>query len=286
MVEARNNEQRILYLTCCDQHGRSFEGVPMVAGKTFMAPQGYPALPWGCGPLLRLRASAPRWLVLDAEDIESRSGQCLVKSATILLDGHRSDALRYLHEHGASGMPYIGRRRRGTDFAVLTVGSAGEVAVDDHGIVAAGQGSTLAAGAALVAGVGPNAAVQAAEFARIAGADQVTVAAERFAHVAVGTGSEVTVGAGGYVVVGTDTSCTAGPGSYVLSVGGGRIDLGERATGMGTRSTQFRGAAGALFLVVETVDTGDVIRSARVGLGGIQAHQWYQCKGGAFEMVP
>jgi hypothetical protein len=248
----------------------------MVAGGQFTAPKGYPALPWGCGPLLRLKASAPRWLVLDPEEVETRPGQWIVHRARIVADGTRSDALRYLHENGAAGKPYVGRRRTGHEFAVISVGSAGDVTVLDSGIVSGGQGSRLVGQAGLVAAVGPGGEVMAQEFARIAGGDRSRAVTDRFGHVALGTESQCTVGPGSYAVVGTGSSCTAGPGAKVLSAGGGSIDLAENATGVGTCSTRFRGKDGAVFLVIDSTEAGDVLRMARVGADGIAVGRWYQ----------
>ncbi len=104
--------QVVLYLTACDTHARSREGTPMVAGTRFTAPKGYPALAWGCGPLYHLNPKLPRWLVLEAQQVESGNDGARVFEASIMCDGSRNDALRYLHEHGAGGMPYLARRRK------------------------------------------------------------------------------------------------------------------------------------------------------------------------------
>ena len=111
--DGQSQAANVLYLAFCDAHGRASDGTPLIAGRSFSAPNGYPALTWGCGPLYHVNPDAPRWLVLSEARVTLETSCPRVFEAAIVYDGPRTDALRYLHDHGAAGMPYLGRRRSG-----------------------------------------------------------------------------------------------------------------------------------------------------------------------------
>lgn len=278
--------QRPLYLASCDQHARSPEGTPMVAGKTFTAPKGYPALRWGCGPMMHVDNGAPRWLVLDADGATDLPGGASIQRAVIAFDGPRADALRYLHAHGAAGMPYLGRRRKGGDYAVLTVGPAGAVEADNHVCAAGGESSDLVLAAGATVAAGPRARVRAAEFGRLAAGNQSDVEAERFSLAVVGMDARVKGGDGALLLAGAMSELTVGAGGQAVVESGGRVDLGERAVGIGRSGTLFRGAAGALFVALEAArDGASYAVVARVGEAGVVPGVWYQVSGNAFARV-
>lgn len=276
--------KRVLYLTSCDARGRNRDGSPLITGSLFSAANGYPALPWGCGSSLRLDLTAPRWLVIEAEEVREDGWTTLIVSGRILADGNRTDALRYLHHNGASGMPYLGRRRAAGAFAVAAVGCLGTVEAGEQTIAAGGDQAqcTLAAGA--TAAVGQRGIIEAGAFSRLAGGDQAKIEADRFSQVAAGTFASLTVGEGSLVVAGASSVCTAGAGSRVLVDSAGSIVLGPRATGIGRFGTRFKGAEGALFVVIDALDDGvPKVINARVGESGVKPDQWYVVKGHHFE---
>ncbi|MEY2117279.1 hypothetical protein [Rhodanobacter sp. FW106-PBR-R2A-1-13] len=276
--------QVVLYLTACDTHARSREGTPMVAGTRFTAPKGYPALAWGCGPLYHLNPKLPRWLVLEAQQVESGNDGARVFEASIMCDGSRNDALRYLHEHGAGGMPYLARRRRGGAHAVLSTGSVGEIESGPHSIVAAGEASQLQLDLGATAAVGRGGQVKAAEFARLVIGDGGTATTERFSAIAAGMNATVEAGDGALVVAGSMSRCKVGAGGRVLIDSAGELDLGVRAVGIGRTGTRFRGGEGAQFVILDVVDDGAVsVVTARVGEAGVVSGRWYHVKNGHFE---
>jgi len=272
-----------LYLTSCDAHARSPEGVPMVAGDSFTAPQGYPALPWGCGPLLHISGERPRWLVLTADAVEAMPGGVKIRSGRVVSDGDLSQAARYLHEHGAGGLPYIGRSRKGGDFAILTVGSLGRIESQSSVVGAVGDKSHIQAGAGATVAMGRQSRAEIAEFGRVGGSDGSLIKAGRFSALASGVGSTIETDEGSIVAVASDSKVRAGAGSRVLVESGGAIDLGQRGVGVGSPSTRFRGEEGALFVVVNA-SQGDESQCAqiRVGEGGAVAGKWYVFRDGSF----
>lgn len=277
------NQAEVLYLVACDQHGRSREGTPMVAGDRFTAPKGYPALPWGCGPLHHIDPKASRWLVVAAEKVDDKPGSPLVFEGRILADGDRAVALRYLHENGAGGMPYLSRRRRGGAFAVLTVGSLGTIEADAHTIAAGGEGTTATLGGGPTLAIGRSSQATVGEFARVAAGDVVTIKAERFASVVAGHASHVTVGEGSRVVAGDGSELQVGAGGRAMIDLGGSLDLGVRAVGIGRGKTRYRGAEGATFVALDVL-AGDLVsvKTARVGADGIRPEVWYVMVDGHF----
>jgi hypothetical protein len=279
-------ERRILYLTSCDARGRDRDGSLMINGRQFTAPGGYPALPWGCGSTGQIELGAPRWLVLEAEETRSEGQQVLIVSARVLADGDRTDALRYLHHHGAAGMPYLGRRRAAGDFAVIAVGSLGNVEANDLPVAAGGEQSKCKLGGGATAAVGQRGDIEAGPFSRLAGGDHSKIKTDRFSQVAAGGFASLTLGDGSLAVAGPSSECTAGAGSRVLIDSAGAIDLGERATGIGRFGTRFKGKNGALFVAIDAIDGGvPIVVSARVGEAGVKADQWYVVKGHTFEPV-
>lgn len=278
-----NDRHPVLYLTSCDQHARSAEGTPMVAGNSFSASIGYPALPWGCGSLAHIRKDAPRWLVLDAEDVQERSGGVLIRAARICCDGSLTDALRYLHAHGAAAMPFLGRRRRGNDHAILTTGPMGTIEARDNASAAAGESARLTLGSGATAAVGSYGTIKAGEFARLVGGDHATIQAARFSLATAGMAAEVSGGEGALVLAGAMSNCQVGAGGRAMVDSGGSLDLGPRAVGVGRAGTRFRGAIGAVFVVIDAIaDTVPAVLTARVGEGGVKANLWYLVEGHKF----
>ncbi|WP_157769718.1 hypothetical protein [Rhodanobacter denitrificans] len=274
----------MLYLAACDAHARSKEGTPMVAGKRFTAPNGHPALAWGCGPLYGINPKAPRWLILEAERVETSDHGALVFDATVVCDGARADALRYLHHHGAAGMPYLGRRRRGGAFAVLSSGSAGEVEAGPHATVAVADGAELHLDAGATVATGRDSKVQANEFARLSVGDGSKVLTDRYATIASGMNAEIQAGDGAIIAAGSMTRIKVGAGARVMVESAGFLDLGQRSVGIGRAGTRYRGADGAQFVALDVVADGAVtVLTARVGEAGVVADQWYQVKDGHFE---
>ena len=282
-MPADGQRLQTLYLTSCDQHARSSAGVPMVAGRRFTCPDGYPALPWGCGPALHLNLKAPRWLVLSGVEAAPMPGGVRILAGAIEFDGGLQDAIRFLHNNGAASMPYLGRGRRGDAFAILSAGALGRIEAADSLIAAAGTESKVTGAAGCTVALGQKGRGQFAEFGRIAAGDAADVHGARFSTVAAGNESEVDVGEGSTVAVAGGSTVRAGAASRVVVESGGRLDRGPRAVGVGSPTTQFRGAEGALFVVVNAPDAGDVgVVQARVGTAGVNAGTWYRYSDGAF----
>lgn len=272
-----------LYLTSCDQHARSSSGVPMVAGRRFTCPDGYPGLPWGCGPALHLKLKAPRWLVLSNAEVTQMPGGVRILAGAIEFDGSLQDAIRYLHNNGAASMPYLGRSRRGDAFAILSAGALGRIEASDSLIAAAGTEARVVGAAGCTVAIGQRGRGQFAEFGRIAGGDAAEIQGARFSTVTAGNESDVEVGEGSIVAVAAGSNVRAGAASRVVIESGGRLDLGPRAVGLGSPTTLFRGADGALFVVVNAPDAGELgVIQARVGTSGVSAGTWYRYSDGAF----
>lgn len=258
----------------------------MVAGQTFTAIKGYPALPWGCGPLIHFNKDASRWLVLDPEDTAPLPGGVLIRKAQICFDGTKNDALRYLHSNGASAMPYLCRRRRGGEYAVLTAGSMGVVEAEDHSCAAGGDSSELTLGLGATAAVSRGGKVTGGEFSRVAAADHGTVVTDRFSLVVAGMNATVTAGDGALLLAGSMSQCAVGAGGRAMVDSEGSIDLGVRAVGIGRQGTRFRGAAGALFVAIDIPDEGPTgVLTARVGEAGVKPNVWYHLLNNEFQQV-
>jgi len=286
MAHGATSSDRVLYLTACDRHARSVDGSPMVAGHTFSAIKGCPALPWGCGPLIHFKKDAPRWLVLDPQEMEPLPGGALIKKASICFDGTKNDALRYLHGNGAAAMPYLGRRRRGGDYAVLTAGSMGVVEAEAHACAAGGDASELTLGLGATAAVSRGSKITAGEFSRVTAADHGVVATDRFSLVVTGMNGSVTAGDGALVLAGAMSQCAVGAGGRAMVDSEGSLDLGVRAVGVGRHGTRFRGADGALFVVIDVPDDGPSgVLTARVGEGGVKPNVWYHLVNNQFSQV-
>ena len=277
------NTVEVLYLVACDQHGRSREGTPMIAGTRFTAPKGFPALPWGCGPIYQIDVNAPRWLIVMAESTGEGPGTTLVFEGRIVADGDRTTALRYLHEHGAAGMPYLGRRRRGGSHAVLTVGSLGTLEAEDHVIAAGGEATQVTAGPGATVALGRAGQAKAGEFARIVTNDGAQVRGERFSTVASGRESTIQLAEGALVLAGEGSEVRVGDGGRAMVDGGGSIDLGIRAVGIGRNKTRYRGAEGAQFVALDAITADGVTTvTARVGVDGVLPATWYVVVDGRF----
>ena len=282
-MAADGNHVKLLYLTSCDTHARSASGIPMVAGGRFQCAEGYPSLPWGCGPALHVNLHHPRWLVLSGAETQPMPGGVRVFSAVVEFDGPLSEAARYLHAHGAASLPYVGRRRRGDDHAILTVGNLGSIEAAGSLIGAVGTESRLTAGAGCTVAIGPHAQAQVAEFSRAAGADTSAISTARFSTVAAGVESRVEVGEGSIVAVASGSHVRAGAASRVIVESGGSIDLGPRAVGVGSPSTVFRGADGALFVVTNATEGDESsVFQRRAGTAGVTAGRWYRYLDGDF----
>ena len=174
-------------------------------------------------------------------------------------------------------MPYLGRRRRGGAYAVLTAGSMGAVEAEDHACVAGGEGAALTLRVGATAAVGKGGKITCAEFSRVATADHGNVMTDRFSMVVAGMSSNVVGGDGALLLAGSMSQCKVGAGGSAMVDGQGSLDLGPRAVGVGRSGTRFRGADGALFVAIDIPDEGaSGVLTARVGEAGVKPGVWYQ----------
>lgn len=289
-----------LYLASCDPRERTAEGEPLVSNGELVSVKGYPALVWGSGPLLQVDGKKPRWLVLTANDsdVELTSWGALIRRGRVAYDGERRAAVQYIVERMHQARPYITQIRRGAEYEVLSVGSLGHIDAKGHLVGAAGPdskvkgeiGSVIAAGlrshVKTIAG-GTNSQPKKpdndGEFSIVAAGDNSTLEVGKYSTAAVGNAGKIHAKDGAVVAGASLSELTVGAGGRALVESAGSIDLGERAVGVGTVATRFRGADGAVFVVVNAVDGGETcVATARVGIADIKEKAWYVYQDGKF----
>lgn len=271
-----------LYLISCDKHGRGLRGEPMVAGNGFMAQDGHPGLPWGCGAIAMIDPDAPRWLVVLPEKVEPQPGGARIFTGKVVYDGDRQGAIAFLVANGAGGLPHIGRERKAGDFAVMAAGALGTLRCGRHAVAAVGARGAIEGGESSVIAVDAEGRADVARMSNAVGAHKAQIKGDDMVTLALGLCGVAQLGDGAVVAAASQARVSAGAASRVLGGYATLISVGPHGIAVGEGSSRFKGGIGAR-LIALTTDAPSGVVMAVVDDAGIKQDIWYEVRDGKFE---